>query len=736
MKRRDFLTQSFLLTGLSIPTFVRGQTIPCPPVLHGANGAQSTCGNVQEGDAEADWILRTSGPSVVWYHDFRSDAEVDAFRWTSGYGGGNDPDAQGSGGSQISRITTDGITGGGCLQILHLDGTEDGMHWWRPLAPMSAPGNGKAADDPAASGSLTVRAWNPTDGGGQTNAFDQGWYGHVSTQTAEFDGDEFWLQMRVKRDPRRVQGSNQSITVGKHQFLSVCAASLVNQDLITYSNGGGGVGVNQFRIYGGWQVFAPLDDAPDAPDGTIQPGGVTPIWEWNSGSWDTVMYHLVVGREGISETLIEVYGAHEGETEFTKFWDQTFAVGDFEIRPGLQAIILSTYNNDANMTEFYELWDQLIFSHDFIPCPGAIPAYILEMPRSSINHLSSVSGSYNNWKSLLLAETEYGGDSAADDNGMHDYSGGIALSNLRKVAYNGGGHSSPEATFNGLVIFDYNGTAQPVGFELAPNSTSLLADVVDGDTYLDGKPGGVHSYAGMQFDPFDQTVYRFSGAAHPLPGTTKLWGYSLITEEWTDYGSYGGSYDASIIALFDPATRKLLCMIGGVLQYRVFDCATKQWLGSVGAVSNPSPSIHVTATWMSPHGWAYVICGNGGSQPLEIRLDWNTSTDAIETTNYVGVTTGDTGIIQSTYGPATCYDEVNDCLWSYDPNSHGTSLFHFNPTTKVWTEYALTGTGLNPSAQYRGNYGRLVNLDGCGGLGTFGRRPNNAIVIRKPEGFT
>src|SRR5690606_32592515 len=161
-------------------------------------------------------------------------------------------------------------------------------------------------------------------------------------------------------------------------------------------------------------------------------------------------------------------------------------------------------------------------------------------------------------------------------------------------AYNGGGHASPEGLFNGIVSFDFNGTTAPLGFVLEPGSWSTAAVAASGgDTYSDGRPGGVHSYDGMEYDPTDQVLYRFGGSTHPSgAGSTKLWGYSFPNGEWTDYGTYGGSTDLSICTLFDLATRKLLCMIGGTLQYRVFDCAEKEWLGSATFFQNPSPSVH------------------------------------------------------------------------------------------------------------------------------------------------
>jgi len=366
MKRRDFLIQTAGAAGAMLPVVGRAQVRPCaPPTLSvdGGSSVATSCA-IASADAEADWQSRISGPGVVWYHDFRSDAEVNAFRWTNGYSGGNDPLARGNGGNLVRRITTDGITGGGCLEIYHPPGVAGRSHWWRPFAPLRAPGNGKDKDDPAASGTVTVRNWAPTDGGMQTAQFSGGWYAHSSFSGSQYDGDEFWLQMRVKRDPRRIQGGNASHNVGKFTYLTVCQLSLSDQEIVTYS------GSKTFRMYGAWRIFEPLDQAPGG-DGTVQPGGVSSLWQWAmNDTWDTVMYHVKPGREGVRETLIEVYGAHQGEKEFTLFWQQTFAVNSYDPGNGWQALICTTYNTGLEFNPgYFERWDQIIFSKQPIPCP-------------------------------------------------------------------------------------------------------------------------------------------------------------------------------------------------------------------------------------------------------------------------------------------------------------------------------------------------------------------------------
>jgi hypothetical protein len=369
MKRRDFLIQS--AAGAMLPLVSKAQT-PCPPSTLAIAGGTSVTTACSGGSAEADWLARTSGSGVVWFHDFRTAAEVNAFRWSPGYGGGNDPLARDDTGPRVRHVANDGFGGGGCLEILRPAGSSEGSTWIRPFAPLNAPGNGKSANDPGAGGTVPRRTWSASDGGNQSANFTYGWYGHTSYQSADpthFDGNEFWMQMRVKRDPRRVSNGNQNVTVGKLNYIAIMetSAGAPLQELVIYSNGGPTAGQNNFRIYGGAAYFEELSQEAGS---NIQPGGTSAIWQWNSGSWDTVMYHMVMGRQGVDETLIEVFGAHAGETAFTKFWVQTFPYVGFDVRKGLQALICSTYNNAASMPQDYvERWTQIIFSKEAIACP-------------------------------------------------------------------------------------------------------------------------------------------------------------------------------------------------------------------------------------------------------------------------------------------------------------------------------------------------------------------------------
>jgi hypothetical protein len=333
------------------------------------------------GDAESDWQARIASPGVVWYHDFRSAAEVNNFRWSGGYQSGNDPNNVARP-NMVNWQPADGIGNGKCVELVLGAGvTDQSTHWIRPFAPLDAASTGRGAADPAAGGTLTRRTLVATNGGSQHNDFTFGWHGHTSYKTADpthFDGTEFWIQYRAKRDPRRVSGGNESILVGKHAYLAACESSVgaMRQELVIYSNGGGTsgqatAGQNSFRMYGGEAYFTALDSGIHG-DGTIQPGGVAPTWQWGLGSWDTIMYHLVMGRQGVDETVLEMYGAHAGQTSFTKFWQQTFPYQAFEVRNGLQTLQLSVYNNSSSLPQtFYERVTQIIFASGAtpIPCP-------------------------------------------------------------------------------------------------------------------------------------------------------------------------------------------------------------------------------------------------------------------------------------------------------------------------------------------------------------------------------
>lgn len=367
MKRRDFIVGSASSAGILLLDGAKAAT-PCWPALDDST-APPPC---PIANAEADWQARISDPGVVWYHDFRTEAEVNAFRWAGGTG--NDPGDLGRPNTCLYN-ESDGITGG-CLEIFRPAGNREGAVWWRPYSALDT-GTGKPENDPAANGTLPVRPWAPTQGGGQIGDFSPGYYGNATYHSAHpgrFDGTDYFFQCRVKMDPRR-SGQRDG---GKLFYFTRCDRSLTSQEIVTRSGEDGNVpggGHNYFSVQrsGGTGL---VDDDP-GPQNQVNgelglcdwPNTLGGCWEW-SGGWDTLLYHVVPGLHNNGDTIFEVWAAHPGETTYTKIWDQANVDLPFDVIEGHGALICSAYQNGRDFaTDFYHRYCQMIFSRNFIPCP-------------------------------------------------------------------------------------------------------------------------------------------------------------------------------------------------------------------------------------------------------------------------------------------------------------------------------------------------------------------------------
>lgn len=230
MKRRDFLAQSMTMACAVLPGLSLAAK-PCAPKLLDQDGNPVGAAACGPAGAESDWQSRISGPGVVWCHDFRTAAEVDNFRWAGGHG--NDPGDVARPGKCVWN-GGDGITGGGCLELIYPVGSSSAPGWWRPFAPMSGASTGRGTDDPAAGGSLQLEPWDPANRG-ENEGFRRAYYANPAYIGAsgfsedQFNGSEFWLQFRIKMDPNRYQSGTPS--GGKLSFLATTQQTL-NQEIV------------------------------------------------------------------------------------------------------------------------------------------------------------------------------------------------------------------------------------------------------------------------------------------------------------------------------------------------------------------------------------------------------------------------------------------------------------------------------------------------------------------------
>lgn len=350
----------------------------------------------------SDFATRIADTNVVWYHDFNDAAEVNRFRWTSGYSGGNDPNGSGTNAANCSHVASGGVDGGGFLRLSYpLGSSPNSVYWWRPFNPLTGATNGRGTDDPGANGSLSAVAWSVTDGSQTTNRWtlDQsnpGWYGHANSVAAnptKFHGTDFYLQVRVRRTgkpgPPPDASPYTSIT-GKSVWLSTTNASYTAQELVTYGQSVGNGDTNgvfeRHNVYNaGYGSFYSLADIPFDPTRTTV--NTTVDWRY-SGGWDTLLYHITPGTQdgtGSNRTRVEIWAQHDpslypAETGvYTKIWDvlyqQDYDVGTGPAGganlPGWNALLLAIYHNGSvfTTTAFNFDYDQVIFSKATIAAP-------------------------------------------------------------------------------------------------------------------------------------------------------------------------------------------------------------------------------------------------------------------------------------------------------------------------------------------------------------------------------
>jgi len=356
-------------------------------------------------DSSADWKARISGPGVVWHHSFDTAAEVNQFRWAGKYGSGNDPLARSPGAGRLEWVATGGADGGGYMRLTRFAGPEpSSVYWWRPFSPLTSASNGRGVADPAANGTIPLQSFTPTDGGDQTTTFStrqrSGYYGLAQYQAAgsygkptypqfykDFDGQEFYLQVRVKVRPDRMTSGNPK--QGKMINFSTTDTSYTSQELVTVSGWpmpsspvGGPYQNNIHNMYEG-AFYGNLAEGSANAISRIN-NRVDTQWYYSNG-WDTLLYHIRPGSQNgdnppfTFDTLIEVWAARQGVTSYTKIWDVDFraiyqSTEEFRrhAKFGWNAFICWVYQGDSatSVTDIVQSYDQIIFSKQMIPCPA------------------------------------------------------------------------------------------------------------------------------------------------------------------------------------------------------------------------------------------------------------------------------------------------------------------------------------------------------------------------------
>jgi hypothetical protein len=171
--------------------------------------------------------------------------------------------------------------------------------------------------------------------------------------------------------------------------IGASVRTFTDQNIVTYLNGSHGDPTkNYHRMYLDYNVSPIENDDLLARPGQQVGGdlstnyaggvycdvGVRPQSCWYySGGWDTLLYHITPGpATAPSKCAIQVYGARQGATSYTKLWDMQWGQPAWynPLRQGWNALYFATYSNGFNQPlPFTSGYAQAILSKQFIPCP-------------------------------------------------------------------------------------------------------------------------------------------------------------------------------------------------------------------------------------------------------------------------------------------------------------------------------------------------------------------------------
>jgi hypothetical protein len=416
MKRRDFLIQTAGFAGVSsLPLIGYGATKPCPPPSLNVNGGPKVTTSCTAPTGTADWATRSTGPGVVWAHNFEAEAEVRNFLWQNNIGNAPDP-GQSDGTAVWDR--NDGFAGGGSLSLNVPTGGLSNPAWIRPYSALVAGDNGRSVADPAAGGALTRRKWNHSYGYDQPWNFRTGFYGHQDyhTQYATWqgqsdvwDGTDFYIQFRVKFSASRWQGGiwngneGSGNPPGKLVFIDTTPVTSYQEVVIrspakwSWDRSTGAF--DMYTSHGSYdQSFIGNPQGVGGGTAAMQPNGpgaqcylghtgAMDCWEWPADEWVTVLFHMIPGHNidplpatmaemTNRDTGIEVWVARAGASSYTKIWDKKDYAWYFDSNntcpPAFNAFKASAYmNNVKSVVGWSQKYTQIIFSKQFIPCPAA-----------------------------------------------------------------------------------------------------------------------------------------------------------------------------------------------------------------------------------------------------------------------------------------------------------------------------------------------------------------------------
>jgi hypothetical protein len=293
-----------------------------------------------------------------------------------------------------------------------------------------------------------------------------------------------------------------------------------------------------------------------------------------------------------------------------------------------------------------------------------------------------------------------------------------------KLIVHGGGHN--DSANNGAYIFDYAGTTKPQGW-VTPLDVSAVSAVQQGGVYSDGASCSTHTYDGLVYVPFNNSMYKFYGAPWSTNGgfTNDSWRYDLSSASWSQPPDGPVSAGGEPTCCYDAVSNKILLAIPNQLGAAFYRVAANTWSSVKGLSSGGSDC---AMTYDPTRGRAIVV--NSSIRRL-YTIDWSAETVSDGTFS----PSGSTAILNSS-ALSAFYDLLLDCYWLFggDGSSPGyASVYRMNASTFAITQHALSQTIPKQASNYLGSYGRFIFMDSWRAIGFLAQNNAAPWVIKLPN---
>jgi hypothetical protein len=265
---------------------------------------------------------------------------------------------------------------------------------------------------------------------------------------------------------------------------------------------------------------------------------------------------------------------------------------------------------------------------------------------------------------------------------MSAWSGGAYDSRRDQLVVTGGGHT--DYAGNELYAFDIAALTWRRIWGPTPAGQIQTGSVAYGETYLNGDPRSVHTYAGLVYLPTQDRIWRHGGSlwSDNGSGSQATWTFNLTTGTWERKSDLSG-FNLPIAA-YDPVTGHVFLHKYAYLWE--YDPATDTFTQRSTQGPGYDP---VASAAIDQRTRQFVFVGDG--QVFSYQLD------RYPTTLVARPTTGATEVLTNhVKRPGLTWDSVAQQLVAWNG---GTAAYTLDTTTWVWGRHAPASTNtVMPSA--------------------------------------